>query len=88
MRHFHLNRNHYFCPTVNIDTLWTLVPEEARKAATPAKAPVIDVTKAGFFKVLGKGRLPATPFVLRTKFITKKAEKKIKEAGGVIEITA
>lgn len=45
-RHFHLQRNQYFKPTVNLDKIWTLVPEEARKASTAAKAVVIDVTKS------------------------------------------
>lgn len=45
-RHFHYKRNQYFCPTVNLDKLWTLVSEEARKSSTEAKAAVIDVTKA------------------------------------------
>merc|ERR1712156_273299 len=25
-RHFHYKKNQYFCPTVNLDKLWTLVP--------------------------------------------------------------
>lgn len=45
-RHFHLQRNQYFKPTINLDKLWTLVPEEARKASTVAKAVVIDVVKS------------------------------------------
>jgi large subunit ribosomal protein L27Ae len=47
-------------PVVNIDKLWSLVSEETRTkyATIKDKVPVIDVTKAGFFKVLGKGRLP------------------------------
>jgi hypothetical protein len=28
MRHFHLQRNHYFNPIINLDKLWTLVGEE------------------------------------------------------------
>ena len=60
MRVFHLKRNPLFCPTINIDKLWSLVTDETRKkyATVKDKAPVIDVTKAGYFKVLGKGRLP------------------------------
>jgi len=27
MRHFHLKRNQYFTPTVNLDNLWSLVSE-------------------------------------------------------------
>lgn len=45
-RHFHYKRNQYYCSTVNLDKLWTLVSEEARKASTEKKAAVIDVTKA------------------------------------------
>jgi large subunit ribosomal protein L27Ae len=40
--------------------LWSLVTDETREkyAKSKDKAAVIDVTKAGYFKVLGKGRLP------------------------------
>merc|ERR1712071_123932 len=31
MRHFHLKKNKYFCPTVNVDKLWSLVGEDVRK---------------------------------------------------------
>ena len=48
-RHFHYKKNQYYQPTVNIDKLWTLVSEEARKASTEQKAAVIDVTKAVSF---------------------------------------
>lgn len=30
MRHFHKQKNHYHCPIVNLDKLWTLVGEEVR----------------------------------------------------------
>ncbi|KAK7802025.1 hypothetical protein U0070_022547 [Myodes glareolus] len=30
MRHYHLKRNQSFCPTVNLDKLWTLVTEQTR----------------------------------------------------------
>lgn len=30
MRHFHLSKNKYFNPIVNLDKLWTLVGEEVR----------------------------------------------------------
>ncbi len=47
------------------------------------QAPVIDVTKSGYFKVLGKGALPKVPVIVKARFFSKLAEKKIKEAGGV-----
>lgn len=53
MRVFHLKKNPLFCPTVNIDKLWTLVSEGTRNKYKDSKdkCPVIDVTKAGYFKV-------------------------------------
>ena len=51
------------------------------------KAPVIDVTKAGFFKVLGKGELPSQPVIVKAKFFSKTAEDKIKAVGGVALLT-
>jgi large subunit ribosomal protein L27Ae len=38
--------------------------------------------------VLGKGQLPAQPVVVKAKFFSKLAEKKIKEAGGACVLTA
>jgi large subunit ribosomal protein L27Ae len=60
MRVFHLKKNPNFRPEINLDKLWSLVSEETRKKykTSKDKVPVIDVGKAGFFKVLGKGRLP------------------------------
>ena len=60
--------------------------EEAAKDTT--QAPVIDVTKFGIFKVLGKGALPEQPVLVRAKFFSKLAEKKIKEVGGAVQLVA
>jgi large subunit ribosomal protein L27Ae len=53
-RHFHLKKNTLFRPVVNIDKLWSLVTDETREKYSKSKdkAAVIDVTKAGYFKVL------------------------------------
>jgi len=90
MRTFHLKRGTSFCPTLNIDRLWSLVPEGVyEKAKAGAElAPVIDVTKLGYFKVLGKGNLPNIPLVVKAKYFSKDAEKKIKAAGGAVLLTA
>ena len=93
MRHFHVLKNRYHCPTVNIDKLWSMLPEETYEAAKAAgadakKAPVLDVTKKGIFKVLGKGELPEYPLIVKAKFFTKLAEKKIKKSGGACLLTA
>ena len=90
MRTFHLKRNLSHCPTVNVDRLWSLLPEgvyEKAKAGSDM-APVLDVTKLGYFKVLGKGVLPKIPIVVKAKYFSKDAESKIKEAGGAVLLTA
>jgi len=52
------------------------------------KAPVLDLTKKGYFKVLGKGVLPSKPLIVKARFFSARAEKKIKEAGGACVLTA
>ena len=42
----------------------------------------------GFFKVLGKGELPAQPLVVKAKYFSKDAEKKIKAVGGACVLVA
>lgn len=63
MRHFHLTRNSRWSPIINVDHLWTLVPEEQKKDLTEdsESVPVIDTLQAGYGKVLGGGQyvLPA-----------------------------
>ncbi|XP_009377153.2 60S ribosomal protein L27a-3-like [Pyrus x bretschneideri] len=92
MRYFHRLRNKFHCPIVNLDKLWSLVPQEVKDKAATAKggseAPLLDVTQFGYFKVLGKGVLPSQPLVVKAKLISKTAEKKIKEAGGAVVLTA
>jgi len=93
MRHFHLLRNHDWKPSLNIDKLWSLVPEESRvkylNTESPADtAPVFDLLSLGYAKLLGKGRLPRVPMVVRARYVSREAERKIKEAGGVVELVA
>merc|ERR1712142_597834 len=89
MRHFHLKRNKYFCPTVNLDSLWNLVGEDVRKQYEgKAEAPVIDCTANGVYKVLGKGKLPQQPVIVKARMFSKGAEEKIKAAGGCCILTA
>ena len=91
MRTFHQKKNLAFCPTINIEKLWTLVPgdvyESAKEGMGDGVVPVIDVTKMGYFKVLGKGHLPSIPMVVKAKYFSLDAEKKIKAAGGACQLT-
>ncbi|KAJ3031676.1 UNVERIFIED_CONTAM: 60S ribosomal protein L28 [Siphonaria sp. JEL0065] len=91
MRHFHYTKNQYHCPTLNVDKLWTLVPAADRLAAKKAPTgavPVIDLTRNNVTKLLGKGRLPSIPFIVKTRLISRRAELKIIEAGGKVELVA
>ncbi|KAL0273313.1 UNVERIFIED_CONTAM: hypothetical protein PYX00_006011 [Menopon gallinae] len=91
MRNFHLNRNTKWCKAINLDKVWSLISEEARlrcKNLKDGKAPVIDVVKAGYYKVLGKGRLPKQPVIIKAKFFSKRAEEKIKAVGGACVLQA
>ncbi len=93
MRVFHLRKNIHFRPTINLDRIWNLVPKEVRdehlNAKTAPKNPLcIDVTKYGYHKVLGKGVLPAKPFVVKAKFFSREAETRIKSVGGACVLVA
>ena len=90
IRVFHLKRNTLWKPSVNIDKLWSLVTEGTRQtyAKNKDRVPVIDVTKAGYHKVLGKGMLPRQPVVIKAKWFSKIAERKIKAVGGACVLTA
>jgi len=92
MRYFHKTKQQFHMPIINLDRVWTLVSEATRKKYEKAgendKVPVIDVTRAGYFKVLGKGRLPKQPLIVKAKFFSKKAETKIKAVGGACVLTA
>jgi large subunit ribosomal protein L27Ae len=70
--------------------VWSLVGEEARVAAAKdtSTAAVIDITQHGYFKLLGKGQLPAQPVVVLAKFVSKLAEQKIKAVGGAVQLVA
>lgn len=90
MRYFHKTNQQYFCPTVNVDKLLNLVDASVISAAKAdaSKALVIDVTQHGFYKVLGTGTLPNLPLLVKARFVSAKAEQKIKAAGGAVELIA
>ncbi|XP_022277558.1 60S ribosomal protein L27a-like [Canis lupus familiaris] len=90
MRHYHLKRNQSFCPTVNLDKVWTLVSEQTQVNAAKNKAgaaPIIDV-RSGYYKVLGKGKLPKQPIIVKAKFFSRRAEETIKGVGGACVLLA
>ncbi|KAH9638238.1 hypothetical protein HF086_013676 [Spodoptera exigua] len=91
MRNYHVRKNKLFNPVLNLDKLWTLVSEQSRlkyASATDGKVPVINIVKAGYYKLLGKGKLPKQPVIVKAKFFSKTAEKKIKAVGGACVLSA
>ncbi|KAG0175246.1 60S ribosomal protein L28 [Apophysomyces sp. BC1015] len=88
MRHFHLKRNQYWRPIVNLDQIWSLAGEGVReKYKNTEKVPVVDALQNGYGKVLAKGKV-GQPIIVRTRFVSRRAEEKIKAAGGVVELIA
>ena len=90
MRVFHLKKNIHYRPVINLDKILTLVPKdvvEKAKTSNSDEKLTIDVTKYGYYKVLGKGILPF-PIIVKAKFFSKEAEKRLKEAGGAAVLIA
>ncbi|ELP87811.1 60S ribosomal protein L27A-3, putative [Entamoeba invadens IP1] len=92
MRVFHAKPNLKYCPSINVEGLWALVgakvQEQYKNAKLGEQVPVIDCVKHGYFKVLGKGFLPKQPVIVRARFFSKTAQKKIQDVGGACELTA
>ncbi|XP_043849319.1 60S ribosomal protein L27a-like [Dromiciops gliroides] len=85
MRRYHLKNNQSYCPTINLDKLWKLVSEQTRINAAKSKeglAPITDVVWSGYYKVLGKRKLPKQPVIMKAKFFSRRAEEKVKGVGG------
>lgn len=68
-----------------------LIPEEKREQYVSGSksdtAPVINLLSHGYAKLLGKGRI-SIPVVVQARYVSAEAERKIKEAGGVIQLVA
>eukprot|EP01128_Nolandella_sp_AFSM9_P006521 TRINITY_DN337_c0_g1_i2.p1 TRINITY_DN337_c0_g1~~TRINITY_DN337_c0_g1_i2.p1 ORF type:complete len:146 (-),score=38.78 TRINITY_DN337_c0_g1_i2:92-529(-) len=88
MRHFHYQKGQTHKPTINVDRVLSLVSAQTLANGTKEALPVIDVTRSGFWKVLGNGPQPSQPVIVKAKFFTRKAEEKIKAAGGACVLTA
>lgn len=85
------NMQHHLCTRLRMTVLSmaTCVMQAREKAAgSSGQALVIDVTKHGIFKVLGKGVLPQQPVLVKAKFVSKLAEQKIREVGGAVQLVA
>ena len=90
MRQYRVLKNRQFSPAINLDKIWSFVSETTRETykTKPEVAPVIDVVRAGYHKVLGKGILPKQPVIVKAKYFSRSAEEKIKSVGGVCVLVA
>ena len=86
MRTFHRKPCTVHSKSINVDKLWALVGGVQQPQG--GAACVINVSSAGYFKVLGKGRIPDVPMVVKARLFSQEAEKKIVAAGGACVLTA
>lgn len=49
---------------------------------------MIDLLSFGYAKLLGKGRLPNVPIVVKARYVSREAERKINDAGGQVQLVA
>ena len=81
--------------SINVGCLWNLAGEklydDAKKRVSKndkKNALVLDVRDRGYGKVLGAGKLPKIPMIVRARFFSRRAERKIRKAGGICELRA
>jgi large subunit ribosomal protein L27Ae len=86
MRHYHKKANPLWKPTVNLSQLTKLIPNAAA-LKKGGDLPVVDLLQHGYAKLLGNGII-AAPCIVRARYVSKLAEKKLKAVGGAIELTA
>ena len=86
MRHFHKKANPTWKPTVNLNQLAKMIPN-ASSVKKGGDLPVVDLLANGKAKLLGNGVVPC-PCVVRARYVSKLAEKKLKAAGGIVELQA
>lgn len=90
MRYFHDTREKR--DVINLEKLYSLFTPEVREQieskSLGEKAPVLDLISHGYTKLLGKGRIPDSPIIVQARFVSRRAEEKIKAAGGVVVIKA
>jgi large subunit ribosomal protein L27Ae len=86
MRHYHMVKD--YRPIVNLEKLYSLAPAEDKQLISKDQALIIDTLQHGYGKVLGKGFFPKVPMIVKARYFSKLAEKKIKEAGGACVLVA
>ena len=87
MRHYHKKANPTWKPSVNLHQLAKLMPaDQAANAKKGAALPVVDLLAHGFAKLLGNG--VSVPCIVKARYVSKKAEQKLKKLGGAVVLQA
>ncbi|KAF8284240.1 putative 60S ribosomal protein L27A/L29 [Trypanosoma cruzi] len=88
MNHYHLKKNPLWKPTINLNNLAKLIAkDEVLKAKKGETLPVVDLLANGYSKLLGNGHLQ-TPCIVKARWVSKLADKKIRKAGGAVVLQA
>uniref|UniRef100_A0A7S1NKG2 Large ribosomal subunit protein uL15/eL18 domain-containing protein n=1 Tax=Eutreptiella gymnastica TaxID=73025 RepID=A0A7S1NKG2_9EUGL len=89
MRHFHFKVNKRYCPSMSLSRILSLVPKkQLEECRGKPEMPVINLLQHGYFKLLGAGKVPKQPVIVKARSFTQGAEKKIKAAGGACVLVA
>ncbi|CAJ1036885.1 Ribosomal proteins 50S-L15, 50S-L18e, 60S-L27A, putative [Leishmania shawi] len=89
MHHHRINlKNVTWKPTINLNNLTRLIAaEEAAKAKKGGVLPVVDLQSSGYAKLLGNGHIQV-PCIVKARYVSKLADKKIRKAGGAVVLQA
>eukprot|EP00994_Dinema_validum_P004899 NODE_2979_length_613_cov_364.984043_g2486_i0.p2 GENE.NODE_2979_length_613_cov_364.984043_g2486_i0~~NODE_2979_length_613_cov_364.984043_g2486_i0.p2 ORF type:complete len:151 (+),score=23.55 NODE_2979_length_613_cov_364.984043_g2486_i0:85-537(+) len=88
MRHFHWTKGPRFQPAVGLDKVLSMVPAKELEATKgKPELPVVNLLKQGYFKLLGRGHIPRG-VIVKARSFSRKAEQKIKKAGGACVLVA
>uniref|UniRef100_A0A8C8X250 Large ribosomal subunit protein uL15 n=1 Tax=Panthera leo TaxID=9689 RepID=A0A8C8X250_PANLE len=74
----HAGGMHY--DRINLDKYHPDIPMSAKNKT--GASPRIDVVRSGYYRVLGKGKLPKQPVFVKAKFFSRRAKEKIKGVEG------
>ena len=87
MRHYHMTKNAYWKRSINLSQVTKLIPaEQAAQAKKGGELPVVDLLANGYSKLLGNG--VTVPCIIKARYVSKLAEKKLKALGGCVQLQA
>ena len=88
MRHLHKKHNPDWKPSINLANVAKLIAaDQASKAKKGGELPVVDLLSHGYSKLLGAGSVQV-PCIVKARWVSKIAEKKVKRAGGAVVLQA